>query len=327
MLPELTGNQNVFIEITNPVHGGPGWEFGSRLWSPVRDKRGAEAWGIMKEVKIGDVVLHLLKEKQSEGYKWTGISIVKTDITTVIDEPPQPDQWKGMSPYQFIEISNFDKLPTPIPISSIFAKYEKEFRSIYREPKSKSFYIEYGFDKELRVAVKYMAHIPQKLYKIFQNISDDAKFDYNPLLNDGTEPTENEPAVPDYTKPARTLTMTNRIIRDTELVRKLKESYGWSCQICGKRILLPNGKYYTEGHHLRPLGGSYEGPDIAENIIILCPNHHAEFDLRSIAIDPETMIIEHIDDSNEYHGKSLAYSRSDLGKIFLEFHYDNLFNE
>jgi len=32
MLPELKNNQKVYIEITNPIHGGPGWSFGSFLW-------------------------------------------------------------------------------------------------------------------------------------------------------------------------------------------------------------------------------------------------------------------------------------------------------
>jgi len=43
MLPELKQTQSVFVEITNPIHGGAGWEFGSCLWSPARDRRKAEA--------------------------------------------------------------------------------------------------------------------------------------------------------------------------------------------------------------------------------------------------------------------------------------------
>jgi len=44
MLPELEEGQNVFIEITNPIHGGERWEFGICLWSPRYDSGGGKAW-------------------------------------------------------------------------------------------------------------------------------------------------------------------------------------------------------------------------------------------------------------------------------------------
>lgn len=58
-------------------------------------------------------------------------------------------------------------------------------------------------------------------------------------------------------------------------VALLKELYGFRCQVCAKLLPCPNLKIpgYTEGHHLKPLG-RHDGPDIAENVIIVCPNHH-----------------------------------------------------
>jgi len=35
---------------------------------------------------------------------------------------------------------------------------------------------------------------------------------------------------------------------------------------------------YAEAAHIVPLGGGYDGPDDEENILCLCPNHHAAFD-------------------------------------------------
>jgi predicted restriction endonuclease len=48
--------------------------------------------------------------------------------------------------------------------------------------------------------------------------------------------------------------------------------------MCGRTIGLPNGKRYAEAHHIKPLGQPHCGPDILENIVCVCPNHHAELD-------------------------------------------------
>ncbi|HEU5292193.1 MAG TPA: HNH endonuclease [Cyclobacteriaceae bacterium] len=152
-------------------------------------------------------------------------------------------------------------------------------------------------------------------------------FRFNPVF--GSQeiiPTLNEPQNPDYNPPGRVDTIVSRIIRDTELSRNIKKENNWMCQICGSNILLPNTGYYSEGHHLQPLGGEHQGPDVRENIIILCPTHHTEFDYGSIAINPSNNLIEHIDDKNPFHNQPLAYRRKDLGNEYLSYHYKVRFN-
>ena len=143
--------------------------------------------------------------------------------------------------------------------------------------------------------------------------------------NETSQPTLNEPPYADSGKPERVSVITTRIIRDTKLVREIKQDFDWICQICGKRIILPNNQFYAEGHHIKPLGGDYNGLDIRGNIIILCPFHHAEFDYGSIAVDPKTKKIVNVDSNNEYHYRDLAYERSDLEGEFIEFHYIKIF--
>lgn len=109
------------------------------------------------------------------------------------------------------------------------------------------------------------------------------------------------------------------------MVRELKLLYEDTCQICGAKINLLSNKSYSEGHHMQPLGGVHQGVDIAENIIILCPNHHAEFDYGVMAIDPTSGLIIHHDRSNPYHAKTLSYERSNLGKEYIKYHYNNIF--
>ncbi|MBQ4810595.1 HNH endonuclease [Pseudoalteromonas luteoviolacea] len=85
-------------------------------------------------------------------------------------------------------------------------------------------------------------------------------------------------------EPERKHTSTYRVLRDTNLARKLKLLHNNSCQICGLKIKLPNGKLYSEAHHIIPLGSPHNGADIPSNIIVLCPNHHVMCDYGAIEL-------------------------------------------
>lgn len=80
--------------------------------------------------------------------------------------------------------------------------------------------------------------------------------------------------------PQRVKSQTMRIIRDTKAARDLKALYGCECQVCGTVIEISEDQRYAEVHHIRPLGGVHEGKDKTDNMLVLCPNHHAMFDLR-----------------------------------------------
>ena len=82
---------------------------------------------------------------------------------------------------------------------------------------------------------------------------------------------------------------TYRILRDTGLARRIKMLHDFQCQICGLAIELSDGLRYAEAHHIQPLGDPHDGPDVAGNIIVLCPNHHAMCDYFAITIDPSTL--------------------------------------
>lgn len=77
--------------------------------------------------------------------------------------------------------------------------------------------------------------------------------------------------------------------RDVEKVEKIKRLYHDKCQVCGIAIEMPGGKRYSEVHHLRPLKEG--GDDNYGNMIVLCPNHHAEFDYRAVGISRDGLTI------------------------------------
>lgn len=85
--------------------------------------------------------------------------------------------------------------------------------------------------------------------------------------------------------PHRHETITYRILRDTKLSQQIKRLHRNRCQICGKTIKLKSGKKYSEAHHIKPLGSDHGGPDMANNIVVLCPNHHVMCDYGTVELD------------------------------------------
>ena len=68
-----------------------------------------------------------------------------------------------------------------------------------------------------------------------------------------------------------------KIKRDNATVTKIKILREFRCQICGTRIVKRDGTFYVEGAHIRPKREGF--PETPDNLLILCPNHHKEFDL------------------------------------------------
>lgn len=108
---------------------------------------------------------------------------------------------------------------------------------------------------------------------------------------------------------SRSLQQTYRILRDTLLARQIKLLHRNRCQLCAMTIELPNGGFYSEAHHIKPLGKPHGGPDSAGNMIVVCPNHHAMLDYG--VIDLKIMAIRthvgHVLNQEfiEYHNKNI----------------------
>ena len=64
--------------------------------------------------------------------------------------------------------------------------------------------------------------------------------------------------------------------RDNKTLSVIKKLRGFACQLCGITILKRNGKFYIEAAHIK--ARSQSGRETPDNILILCPNHHKEFD-------------------------------------------------
>jgi len=65
--------------------------------------------------------------------------------------------------------------------------------------------------------------------------------------------------------------------RNNKIIVLIKILRNSECQICGHSILKKDGSKYIEAAHIVPKHKG--GNESRENIILLCPNHHKEFDL------------------------------------------------
>ena len=100
-------------------HGGVGWEFGTCLWSPSKDKGGKDWYKAMRDVRAGDVVLNVCDKELH------GASIAKGNFEERKDEPPEPGDWSGMAPYYRVDLETFIPLANPLPIDDLL-KQQKE---------------------------------------------------------------------------------------------------------------------------------------------------------------------------------------------------------
>ncbi|UAB83511.1 HNH endonuclease [Zunongwangia sp. SCSIO 43204] len=74
--------------------------------------------------------------------------------------------------------------------------------------------------------------------------------------------------------------------RNNKIVALIKILRDFKCQICGQFILKRDGSKYIEAAHIVPK--HKKGNEDPKNIILLCPNHHKEFDLGNCEITKHT---------------------------------------
>lgn len=73
------------------------------------------------------------------------------------------------------------------------------------------------------------------------------------------------------------------IERNPRLSRLLKQKFNYRCQLCDQEgFIKKNGEPYAEAHHLENLASG--GPDLSDNILVLCPNCHRKLHFADVKI-------------------------------------------
>jgi len=112
-----------------------------------------------------------------------------------------------------------------------------------------------------------------------------------------------------------TINKLNRNVRNREIIKRMYDS---RCQVCGVFLKKPDNNGIAIGAHVKALGKPHEGPDVIENMLCLCPNHHAQFDAYSFFIHPENLTIHGIESLEGDKLKIIKQHKID--KEFISYH-------
>jgi putative restriction endonuclease len=100
-----------------------------------------------------------------------------------------------------------------------------------------------------------------------------------------------ESQAPEGRRPQRATSTVQRLVRNTAVATWVKAQHDHRCQVCGLQLVTPAGPY-AEGAHVRPLGRPHDGPDSADNLLCLCPNHHVLLDSGALYVDADLRVVD-----------------------------------
>ena len=123
-----------------------------------------------------------------------------------------------------------------------------------------------------------------------------------------------------YERAPRSEVTYEKIKRIRDNTKKIKMMYDYKCQVCETKLDVPSGDPISIGAHIKGVGRPSNGPDVVENMLCLCPNHHAQFDRYSFYIDPVTYEIRGL---NLYENKKLfIHEKHFIDMQFLKYHFE-----
>jgi len=159
---ESGGDPRCWIEKTI-VQGRPDREegqyaLGAALWSPQRDKRGGDIYRFMREVKPGDIVLHLTDNTGFVGVSRAAGSFEKFDGV--------PDTEWSEGPSYLVRLSDFRRLEPPLSRDVFFGPpYRKQLLQLITQGDRHLFYSKEGALNQGH----YLTPAPKELVSILDN--------------------------------------------------------------------------------------------------------------------------------------------------------------
>ncbi len=135
-------------------------------------------------------------------------------------------------------------------------------------------------------------------------------------------PQEAAPYIPDVNlpagnaKPRATAGVATRIVRSTAVALAVKALYEDYCQVCDIRLEVPGGTV-SEGAHIKGLGNPHLGPDVPENVLCLCPNHHTLLDEGGLYITDDLKVHDH---EGQVLGPLHKHAKHRIGLEYLRYH-------
>jgi len=259
---------------------------GKALWSPQRSKDQRDIYSNMRDVKPGDVILHLIDNSY-----FAGTSVVSDEIDETFNGIAGT-KW-GERPSYLIWLNDYKKM-NPILSREDFLQ-EKNFASklqkILKQPEHKDLF--FTRENKLRQGA-YLTKPPIKLVEALNNLYySKYKLTIPHLGNIGLSKLQlefisidkdienaslielREKAIHHKSSKATPRQQKVQIYARSAAIKQyaLKRSKG-KCESCQKKapFVSPNGKPFLEVHHIHKLSdGGHDDPNW---VIALCPNCH-----------------------------------------------------
>lgn len=286
---------NTYIEITKSDHnhGGHGWEFGTCLWSPTRNRIGHDRYSLMREPVAGDRVIHFYNARWPDGNtdnRVAGQSIVEIPYTEVNYEPPEPGNWGGLQTYYRIELHNYTPYQSPLPITTLLSEYAHDIMSDLLAYNN-NFYPFTIQNNRLRTNQGiYLARCSETLFNILRVALS--------ISEAGARSGNAQPTNAEYIEGRRLSKERYFFARNPNLAREVKRISDYKCRACGFKFEDKYGELgyeYIEVHHLDPLSErpealwSDEVRTRLDRVAVLCSNCHRMIHRRRPALTIEEL--------------------------------------
>lgn len=111
--------------------------------------------------------------------------------------------------------------------------------------------------------------------------------------------------------------------RDRKKAAALKQRYDNCCMFCGARLQVAEDRFYSEAAHIKGIGEPHNGPDKVSNMLVLCPNHHLQFDRGILRLEKvgSTYRIKSKTAGDPLQGRTLNLAHS-IDDDCVKYHHD-----
>ena len=270
----------VWIETTRAYHqhGGAGWEFGSCLWSPARNKAGRDSYALMRAPEAGDTVYHFYDNEWDDGVeemRFCAVSKVANKVVERADEPPLAGDWAGREGYYRIDLEDFVQLDAPLSLAKFRATYVNELLAELVEDTPRHYPFAQYRDEVRTNQGAYLTEATGRLQRLLAEA-----LGIEMAGAGSSSSTSNHMA---FAEGQRQKRETYFFARHPHLAKQAKAHYGLECMACGfdfEEFYGPLGAGYAECHHLNPLAERPEAEwsngtlTLISEVAILCANCH-----------------------------------------------------
>jgi hypothetical protein len=267
-----------YIEITKSehAHGGKGWEFGTCLWSPTKNRAGNDRYSLMRSPEPRDRVIHVYHTEHGGSLDTfiMGESRVARKVRVVDEEPPSPGDWAGMDNYYRIELTAYRQYTAPLPIRHFLEEYSGEILADLLQTRPRFFPFNTHGDGIRTVQGIYLARATETLTLLIDQALG---------IESANELSQDKSDHHEYTESRRASRERYFFARNPKLAREAKERAAYRCEVCGFHFVElygDIGRDFLEAHHLDPLADrpelewSNEVRTLLERVAAVCSNCH-----------------------------------------------------